>query len=646
MDARFVRYHPAFPTTAEAAANYDLITSDHVPLLADIDGLVILTWNVLQFDTGNGFASLEDGLKYNETETQQKARHARIVAAIKRFVDLHHPIFIALQEITDKDPQLLDAILAALGDEWGCVHRDDGTRSKTGGVTTLFRKNAFNDVPEYREITNPIGTCSTHFTLLNGKTGRLLNVHPMYSQIIANAEKGLVEYLLDRTLDDDYAIVAGDFNAHIAPITERPQCITTSVAAPFFRNPQTNPNASASGARQGAAAVDGVFYSKRAASRVVTQADCLHLDPVTGGAFLPQQLPLIPSAGLPDGQREELTLPRMIISLDHRIMQQKVIDNKFTLPEYQQFLQEKYGSKFILVRLARDLNNQPYIAIAYPSILLKQMRTAELRQLHQNILMPLGREYKYDDDYSKKRHSIIYIPVHAFKLGEDNLPIYDSPSISPATSTDASMSDSNSESEDDRGFFEKHWPLLVIIGVGILFAAGVALSGGLSIPAIAAWPFVQALAVNASVFFQMAILPEAMASTLIGVATIMACAVGALAGWGITAWVHRCFHPDLSDTKQDKAIRVPPMPLVDLPATGSPTGHRRTPSSSSIIVPRLNLAGASPEALRAQAVIAIPHGTIIPAIPGSSDSNTSVSSEEQPSSEELQVSPSRPQGNM
>jgi hypothetical protein len=569
MQRRFLRYHPVLPTTDEAATDYNLVTADHVPHLAHIDDITVLIWNVLQFDSGNGFASLEDGLSYKETDAERQARHARISAAIKRITDIHQPPFIALQEITDRDPGLLDAILNILADEYGCVQRDDGTRSKTGGVVTLFRRSALLEPPQHEDITNRIGTSSTRFTLANGKTGRLFNVHPMYSQIIAHAETGITEYLLDTSQDDDYAIVAGDFNAHIAPISEVPQSITTCVAAPFFRDKK----------RQGAAAVDGAFYWLRHERRL-TQADCDHLDPATGQVISLKELAPLPVAELNESQNDEVTEPRMIVSIDYRHAQRKFIDNKFTLLQYQQILRDKYNSKSILVRAARDLNNEPYIAIAYPSMMLKGIKWAPFKHLYNNVLKQLGTEYQYDDDYSKKRHTIVYIPSAAIKLDANNLPLR--LNASSSISSEDSDSDTNSEDDDKQAnFLKRNHSTLAVLALGLGVMAGIALSGGLLLPAVASIPLVIQIA------SWLLLGTKLTAGLLVGAAALIGGGFVSLLTWGIV----KCIKPSGTQLKSNK---IPDMPLLDVPPTPPRSLSTSIPAprfstSTSRMVPPLRL---------------------------------------------------------
>ncbi|MBY0545546.1 MAG: hypothetical protein K2Q14_08400, partial [Gammaproteobacteria bacterium] len=87
-----VPYHPGLTTPQGARKNYNRVYSDHLPFVTSIavgkkkKPVKFLSWNVLEFDGGNGFADKDDQgnlcINYGETKAQEAARHQRIAQAL------------------------------------------------------------------------------------------------------------------------------------------------------------------------------------------------------------------------------------------------------------------------------------------------------------------------------------------------------------------------------------------------------------------------------------------------------------------------------------------------------------------------------------------------------------------------------------
>jgi hypothetical protein len=399
-------YHPDLPSIESAHTDYDQVRSDHVPILAevplrvDLDGAAssldaaetpsvkLVSWNVLENDSGNGYAALGEK-DYGETDAQRKDRHARIAANIRLFAEEHAPEFIVLQEINSTSQlPLLPEVLRELGDDYSCLEFDKQAVDCYGCITLYNNKKV---TPEVRaddirgfEDTQLGGNVGL-FQLIehNNQIIKVSNVHVAFNKHPELHEKR-IKAALECEDDIGVSVVLGDFNCSVAPLDTDARNITTSVAPSFFEGSHV----------QGAYAIDGCFYrhaSVGADAGAETQRDCHqatinHLNPENGQVYLPgcselAALDFSEETQVSDEyvarQQKEASELRMVMAVDASYSDRKLINNEFTIFDYQDKLRELYDNDTLIVRPARDLSNRSGIGITITRALYDWLKDFE-----------------------------------------------------------------------------------------------------------------------------------------------------------------------------------------------------------------------------------------------------------------------------
>lgn len=361
-------YHPALPAIHEAKENYESVTSDHVAFLTHIPlppeletkemkEVALVSWNVLEGDSFNGFAPLGKS-EYGETEIQRNARYARIVESIDKFIALHRPQFITLQEISGNENYegLYKLIQQKIGNQYGSVKFKDNVVDY-GGCVTFY--NLAQWEPEISSTTtrgslrnDGLGGNKVKFKSISNEKLiiKITNGHPEFNHH-PESHENRISKALKLEKDETLSVVVGDFNCCIAPLADTPKNITTSVAPNIFRD----------GKLQGACSIDGCFYSF---GELTKQAEIQHLNPTTGAVYNEAELAALDLDSLSEKQQTEITNYSMAISVDSSFNTDKIIDEKLTIFEYQQLLRETLGDSTALVRPAKNINNEEVLAIA------------------------------------------------------------------------------------------------------------------------------------------------------------------------------------------------------------------------------------------------------------------------------------------
>lgn len=365
-----IAYHPALPTIAEAKADYQQVTSDHVPYLVSIpldkqplqsgqaQEIKIVSWNVLQSDAYNGFAPVGNRGTYGETKEEENARHERIATSIAKFSQVYEPQFITLQEISATSTDTLYKMIKdKLGDHYDFVKCHDEIVDLNGCIT-LYNKKQFevSKSPEFNQMKgfkySALGGIKTNFSMIGNPEFKIniANIHADFNHHPVSHENN-VKTFLNGDEDSAVSVVIGDFNCNIAPVVAKKKNITTSVAPEMFRN-----------GMQGACAIDGCFYSLNHSGN--KQAEIHHLDPKTGSCYTDDQLSPIETNTLNPAQKNEIESYRMIMCVDDTMRDAKICENdEFTLLTYQIFLQKQFNSSSMIVRFSRNLNNENGLSI-------------------------------------------------------------------------------------------------------------------------------------------------------------------------------------------------------------------------------------------------------------------------------------------
>lgn len=397
---RMQSYLPGvLPSIESAKEKYSNVTSDHAPILLTIpypeegrEPVKVVSWNVLETDSGNGFAS-NNQINYGETTEEMDARHQRIADSLGRFAKNHSPQFITLQEILNREPYLIEKIKKELGPDYECV-MVDGKVVDSGGCITLYRVDQF--VPL---VTKEDGDCFnkglpggniTKFKSLTDEDQeiRIANVHHRFTELTVQHEESIKKFLTGqdqiKPVPDlskkTLSIMAGDFNGSIVRLDGKQCNQTTSVSPSKFRvdaGDQEVIAACKAGLQvQGAWAIDGGFYSFRGKKDfwvgvACRQATSQLLNPFSGNPLSDDKLKPINRDKLLPLQRKEIHNLRLVISVDDSYTEDKIISNgkdSFTLFEYEERLREDFnlgeGSEGpIYVRRAANLNNEKGIGI-------------------------------------------------------------------------------------------------------------------------------------------------------------------------------------------------------------------------------------------------------------------------------------------
>lgn len=384
-------YHKALSSIEEAKKDYTKVTSDHVPFLTKIPlelpigiqtekgkerltEIIIVSWNVLQDDDASGFAA--SGRSYSENATQRDDRHSLIANGQGQFNQNYHPQFFTFQEIDiNKCGELYRKIKQQLGDShYDCVYVK-GNGVDIQSCVTIYNKILFNPVIG-NKIENidqlechALGGNTIEFAPLGNDNLRIkiTNVHAGVNALPLEHENNIEENL---NIDDKktLSIVIGDFNCTVAPLEPTPQNITTSLIPPTFMENQI----------QGGNAIDGAFYSYYSITErrvVYKQAKIQHLNPATGKAYTKEELKPIDVSTVPEAQKNEILRYRMVISVDESYKTNKVINNQYTIFKYEQCLKEKFNDNKILVRHARNLNNEEKIGVVLNNSLGKLLKS-------------------------------------------------------------------------------------------------------------------------------------------------------------------------------------------------------------------------------------------------------------------------------
>lgn len=393
-------YHPALPSTQGAKTNYEMITSDHIPLLASIpcpdneagiQEIKIITWNVLENDGGNGFSEPNSvRMRYGESDEQRSDRHSRIAYSLAQFVKNYHPDFITLQEIEISDQKnpysLFNIIKKQLGKSYGCVkvirkgieerknsegifeeHEIEYTEFvDSQGCVTLYNKNLFKTslpptIKQKKDLIHAeMNGSITKFTSVIDPNFevKISNAHHNFNEKITVHEKHIEDFLHNQDtnkLPSDKSKITvngvfGDFNGSIASVDAEEENITTSVAPPGFRKDGL----------QGAWGIDGGFYSVNGG--VCKQAVTQQLNPLTGKLYSKKELSTSQFDHLDDPKKKEVNRFRPIICVDEAYKTKKIIENH-TIYSYEEKLRSEFGDNRIYVREARNLRNQAGISI-------------------------------------------------------------------------------------------------------------------------------------------------------------------------------------------------------------------------------------------------------------------------------------------
>jgi len=292
------RFHPNLATVEEARQDYNQVRSDHDPIGAFVaikkDSLAavnVFSWNVMESDSANGYSQPgSPGATYGETETQTQERYERIVRTIVNHIQSKGPDLICLQEISSLAPRsgpwLFSMLIKALeGTPYQPVMRDNQVVDDGGNITfynneTLKVDEAVNFTKEDRQALNVLnGSISTFQHKKTGVRIHVENAHANFSLMPTQHEQAIKAFMSKH--DQDCSIVVGDFNCTVAPYSEIPSNIVTSVATTNFRyeDPKTHPLDSR--LPQGAFAIDGCFYSP-AGTSTIQQSSVLCIDPESG----------------------------------------------------------------------------------------------------------------------------------------------------------------------------------------------------------------------------------------------------------------------------------------------------------------------------------------------------------------------------
>ncbi len=352
------QYHPGLPSIEQAKNDYSQVFSDHIPLLVSVDSLKIVSWNVLESDAANGFATLGRGA-YGETREQTESRYDRIAEALANFVEKHQPQFICLQEIcaSEKNDSLFIKIKLKL-QHYNVTKLDSGELVDAQGCITFYDSREFQPAlgesqKNFKQFNHKVlgGNATEYVKNENEKVRvKILNVHSDFKSIPFSHEERIKSYL--GQANGSLAIVVGDFNCTVSSLDATPRNITTSATVSTFRGGQL----------QGACAIDGCFYSLPNTSTCF-QAKTLPLNPNTGIPYEASDLLPLDFEGLPELQKDEIKRYEMTIFLDEASRATKYIEDKYTVEEYQSYLQEVMANDSLLVRPAVNLNNENGIGV-------------------------------------------------------------------------------------------------------------------------------------------------------------------------------------------------------------------------------------------------------------------------------------------
>lgn len=377
-------YHPSLRSLQQAQNDYSQILSDHVPYLAtiplaenaELPEVKVVSWNVMHRDIVNGYgnpnATRIEEITFGETPEQTEARHNLIADALVKFIQINQPHFITLQEITadNIDRQLYDIIQKKFK-ESGLTYQpvivsDDIVQG--GGNITLYDPTQFEPViPEKVKTAKKLRNFELNASKIQFKSLKdkeelkvtITNSHPLFNAHPKEHENRIKKVLSDND-ENSLSIVVGDFNCSVAPLdTTKKQNITTSAAPAFFRN----------GKLQGGDAIDGGFYAYKS-KEIFHQATIQHLNPKTGQPYTPEELAAL--TDLLELQQAEVDRFRMVMCIDDSYNQNKLINDEYTIFEYQEHLRSQLNDVDILVRAARDLNNRSGIGIAINEELYKK----------------------------------------------------------------------------------------------------------------------------------------------------------------------------------------------------------------------------------------------------------------------------------
>lgn len=387
------RYHPMLATIAEAQREHSGVKSDHVSFLTHIklpsvrEPLCLLSWNVLQADADCGYAPAKV-LTCGETAAQREVRHQEIALALARMVAIYQPDFIALQEIlVNGDNALYTRIQQQLpGYACGVVNSDIiiGDYIDGYGCVTLYNREKFSHLPDptartaakykYHALKGTKTVYQRCDQTVDPSKYCIINVHAQANEITTTHELRVIAAL--NLADQAMCVIAiGDYNCMlIAPQDLVPRKIVTNVVPAQLR-PE---------GRQGASAIDGCFFSYYCLEKqaiMYYQAVTHHLNPQTGYVYTLEELALNEEEQT-DFQRCETNTYRMLMCVDQYYQTEQLINQAFTLFEYEAHLQQELNDKKIVVRAARNLNNQTAL-----SVLINQEMADFFNRVNHNELI-------------------------------------------------------------------------------------------------------------------------------------------------------------------------------------------------------------------------------------------------------------------
>ncbi len=361
-------FHPGLPSIEDAKNHHSIIRSDHLAFVVNIpyenqelitnrEKICLLSWNVTQ-DELHGFAP-PNQYNFNETIAERNSRFFYIAQSLKKFIELNHLDFITLQEISSHTESLLyKKIIDAIDDEYSPVIINNEIVDGYNTIT-FYNKKKFkfylpanmSSAKDFRRSEYK-GT-ETYFTRIDNENIKLkiLNLNPSFKYLPLNHE-ALIGKLLKTNIQP---IIIGSLNCGVAPLHNRPQNIITCVRAPIHT----------SNGFQGAYAADGCFYRELVGnSFIFKQAEIQTLDASNGDFYSNEVLqPIINNPFMCDAQKKEINSFRFIICSDNGFNQDKLINDQYTIFEYETYLQTKFNDPSIYVRWAKNLKNQDAIGI-------------------------------------------------------------------------------------------------------------------------------------------------------------------------------------------------------------------------------------------------------------------------------------------
>ena len=342
------RIHSVMPTFTEVGECPELAYSDHLPIYTNVDGLRIISNNIL----GNSCS----GIHKNDTHLSETlpARYRRIAQGLHEGATRYNAACLLLQEVSrekqaDSDAQsiIMQELQSAFGEHWHFDFPEEANGVLTGYDTRKLRLSAPNSKPVYSRrdqvLTHEFENTSTNEPVVICNSWGGFDESPTMME--EQARKHLEEH------PDKKVIFMGDLNTRLAPVNNNDlqNLVTGSIPSAFIR--MKYPEA---GEGQVGDQPDGGFV--KGIDGEIEQLVCQVLDPATGELIEPETDPSKVDY-LPHSYK-------MITCLDHRYQTMQLVGDK-TIFQYQELLRNVLGDKKILVRVASTTMNEKAIAITF-----------------------------------------------------------------------------------------------------------------------------------------------------------------------------------------------------------------------------------------------------------------------------------------